>query len=692
MLITETDYFHGKKSRRFPIFSIDHKDGFTATGSINGELKIYHGSVSNTYKKHISTILCVRFDSYTSFLATGSDDHSVCVYERSGNEFGFVSRMEKHKLDVSGVAWTRHHLVSVGYDGAIIVYEKGSFDVVKTVNAFNTCRGLCNDPLNEYFLFQGDNKLKVFNNSFEEIQSLEGMFTLTIREAFFSRLSWSPDGKYVAVPLTDNNKANSVEILSRGTFDRAFSLIGHVAPCEVACFYPNMLMKNDKAYALLAVGSQDRSVSFWISEKEKPVLLVKNAFEQPILDMLWVGRTLYACSYDGYVKTFELSEEEIGRDVDNFNIGNASLVNIPFCDENVKIQENGIESVLGDLGLEPEIRKIEPKPSGIKRIKPTLVGKFAPSSDSKRIAPLVEQDKMVLDNHREAFVLFKATEDSPPDYDRVVIEEVASFEISSYLVKISSNKDIVVLRKDTVIYTLRYENILLFAGSKKFLAFVISKDGSDSLIVHRIETGDLHLPIISFTGILFIDICASTLLILRRDSQVQLINLAKVKNIIDIKLPRSGKLMNLRLDKKYTALALFDSGLYFIHLKLGVWIKKKHCFNSMFLSAGPSLNPYELHTKDETLNEIEYCFKVREIVGDVHGMAKAAKKAASLALKMDEFDIMHFNKFYSMFDKLIKNNQKRAVSKMLEEMNKNSVLHQFVVDMVKILKGRVSCI
>lgn len=833
MLIQETDYFHGNVNKRFPIFCMDHKDNAFATGSINGELKIYQNSGHKTYNKHLSTILCVKFDPYTDYLASGSDDHSVCIFEQVNMEYEFCMKIEKHKLDVSGVMWTRHHLVSCGYDGRIILYQKGTFDVLKTLTLFESCRGLVIDPLCEYVICQGDNKIKIFNDSFEEIQTVENIFNLNIREAFFSRLDWSPDGQFVAVPLADNNKTHSIEVLNRCSFERAFSLIGHCAPCEVVRFYPKMLSRENKTYVIVAVGSQDKSISFWSSLNEKPFLLIKNAFDQPILDMLWIDKVLYACSYDGNVKKYAFTAEEIGENMDYMGLGNMTQFDITFNQENMKILEDGIYNVICpsktdskdeykdqkikkltekneitqcEIGLKRDIdtkiqkdkdmeiktyssqsevelkdvnnlkkqkkipmnvedhscknefkqevdlqkqiednkklnlyadinefiteedlkkqkHKIEMPENiakkkkknenskkqnklsnkdkdNIKRIKPVYIAPIPVNNekdstetrelklDQEKINLLEANNSIVIDKNREAFVLFNPKNHANLDYESKILDVEVLIQIQDYLVKITDNKNVNVMRNNAFVYSLRYDNIKLFAGGNKYIAFVVSHEFGNSLIVHVLQTGNLHIPIISSGEIYMIDILKSNLLMLKDDSSVEIIDLKKLKQTIKIKLPLTEKLYNIKLDSKYTVLALYESGIYFLNSKLKNWIKKDHNYKSIFLHS-KNETTLEIIDEDETINLIEYRFLVQYLIGDIDELIKITKRAVKLALRMRSFDTIHFNKFSNMFMRMIKCGQKRSVYLLLEEMNGSKVLQPFVMDVMGLIRNKL---
>lgn len=64
-----------------------------------------------------------------------------------------------------------------------------------------------------------------------------------------------------------------------------------------------------------ALGSRDNSVSVWLTGFLRPVVVMENLFNGPVLDLSWssVGHNLLACSFDGTVAVLKFSENEIGK-------------------------------------------------------------------------------------------------------------------------------------------------------------------------------------------------------------------------------------------------------------------------------------------------------------------------------------------------------------------------------------------
>ncbi len=70
-----------------------------------------------------------------------------------------------------------------------------------------------------------------------------------------------------------------------------------------------------KTHCLFALGSRDRSISIWLTNYSRPLTVIKDLFDNPIMDLSWSKGPkpgLLACSMDGTVSYIEFNFEEIG--------------------------------------------------------------------------------------------------------------------------------------------------------------------------------------------------------------------------------------------------------------------------------------------------------------------------------------------------------------------------------------------
>jgi protein HIRA/HIR1 len=73
--------------------------------------------------------------------------------------------------------------------------------------------------------------------------------------------------------------------------------------------------KESQAYNIIAIGSQDRTITVWTTASPRPLFVAKHFFTQSVVDLSWSpdGYSLFACSLDGTVATFHFEEKELGQ-------------------------------------------------------------------------------------------------------------------------------------------------------------------------------------------------------------------------------------------------------------------------------------------------------------------------------------------------------------------------------------------
>lgn len=73
--------------------------------------------------------------------------------------------------------------------------------------------------------------------------------------------------------------------------------------------------EKSKVYCLLALGSRDRSLSVWQTHCTRPLCVIQDMFDNPILDLSWSKQPapgLLACSTDGTVAYLQFENSEVG--------------------------------------------------------------------------------------------------------------------------------------------------------------------------------------------------------------------------------------------------------------------------------------------------------------------------------------------------------------------------------------------
>ncbi|KAI9821416.1 MAG: HIR complex subunit [Phylliscum demangeonii] len=346
---------------------------------------------------HAGTVHVVRFAPNNKYLASGADDRVVCVYAHDPSApstaalFGskesaprenwrVFRRLVGHENDVQDLAWSPDSsiLASVGLDAKVVVWSGQTFEKLRTVGHHTSLvKGIAFDPANKHFATASDDRtVKVFDytslidhaSGYDRSghvsieRTVSAPFKTSPLTAYFRRLSWSPDGQFIAGPNAVNGPVSTVCMISRGDWTENIALIGHELPVEVCAFSPRLYhmesstlahvsrmlaeerakkraeqqAEADKASgkppavppraplgapppkqigALVACGGQDRTLSLWTTGEPRPLLVIFDLALKAITDLAWSpdGRQLYVTSLDGGIRAVQLTARETGE-------------------------------------------------------------------------------------------------------------------------------------------------------------------------------------------------------------------------------------------------------------------------------------------------------------------------------------------------------------------------------------------
>jgi len=362
---------------------------------------------------HSGAVLTVRFSGNNRYLASGSDDKIVLVYERDlsaapsarplfgSNEAPHAERwrtyrrLAGHDNDVQDVGWSADSsvLVSVGLDSKVIVWSGSTFERLKRIDVHQShVKGLTFDPANKYFATASDDRsIKIFrfnpppaNATAHDQQTnftVETSITTPFKESplttYFRRCSWSPDGSHIAAANAVNGPVSSVAIINRGNWDSEINLIGHEGPVEVCAFAPRMFSKTpltpgtppSTPVTVIACAGQDKALSIWNTSNPRPLIIAQDLATKAISDLTWSpdGRTLFVCSLDGSIICicfedgdlgFVLGLEENERVLQKFGAGRKGAT-LPEGTESVRLEEMArdgerreVEGRMGELMMD----------------------------------------------------------------------------------------------------------------------------------------------------------------------------------------------------------------------------------------------------------------------------------------------------------------------------------------------------
>lgn len=137
--------------------------------------------------------------------------------------------------------------------------------------------------------------------------------TFQLGSTFFRRLGWSPCGHFITTTHGFQKPRHSAPVLERGEWSATFDFLGHNAPIIVVKFNHSMFRRNissspeakaasmgwtngsslktgDKElqpYNIIAIGSQDRTITVWTTASPRPLFVAKHFFSQSVVDLSW---------------------------------------------------------------------------------------------------------------------------------------------------------------------------------------------------------------------------------------------------------------------------------------------------------------------------------------------------------------------------------------------------------------------
>ncbi|KAJ8087366.1 HIR complex subunit [Marasmius tenuissimus] len=349
---------HGTAEKRLSIFSIHvHPDGSRiATGGLDAKVRIWStkpilnpaSENSNkppkslcTLTMHTGPVLTVRWAHSGRWLASGSDDEIVMIWDLDPNAKGKVwgsdevnvegwkplKRLVGHESDVTDVAWAPgdRYLASVGLDSNVFIWCGYTLERLHKIDQHRGfVKGVCWDPVGEFLATQSDDRtVKIWRTAdWSQEAEVTKPFEDSPGSTFFRRLSWSPDGAHITASNATNNRGFVfiAAVITRGSWTSEISLVGHENTVEVATYNPHIFLRNPSApvatsniCSVVALGADDRSVSVWQTKSARPLIVATEVFERQIMDLSWSwdGMTLYAASSDGTIAVFHFEPDEL---------------------------------------------------------------------------------------------------------------------------------------------------------------------------------------------------------------------------------------------------------------------------------------------------------------------------------------------------------------------------------------------
>ncbi|CAG8666614.1 1767_t:CDS:2, partial [Ambispora leptoticha] len=314
-----------------------------STAALYDESKENNGSVTGllcTMGLHTGPVLCVRWSQIEGrHLASGSDDKIVLIWELDsgygGKVFGsdeqnvenwkISKRLTGHESDVVDIAWSSDntYLASCGLDNLVFIWDGQTFEKLRKIDEHKGfVKGVAWDPIGKYLATESDDKtMRIWRTSdWGAEHVVKAPFTSSPTTTFFRRLCWSPDGTHLSAANGSLDAIAIAPILVRDEWKADISLVGHNAPIGVVVILfviPDLDAADRNAGSLgsiIAVGSQDYSISIWATRRSRPITVSQRMFRQSVMDLSWApnGKDLFACSYDGSVAILRFQDSEFG--------------------------------------------------------------------------------------------------------------------------------------------------------------------------------------------------------------------------------------------------------------------------------------------------------------------------------------------------------------------------------------------
>ncbi|XP_054811410.1 protein HIRA isoform X3 [Prosopis cineraria] len=203
-------------------------------------------------------------------------------------------------------------------------------------------KGVAWDPIGSFIASQSDDKTVIIwrTSDWSLAHRTDGHWAKSLGSTFFRRLGWSPCGHFITTTHGFQKPRHSAPVLERGEWSATFDFLGHNAPVIVVKFNHSMFRRNSsnaqevkavpvgwsngasktgskepQPYNVIAIGSQDRTITVWTTASPRPLFVAKHFFTQSVVDLSWSpdGYSLFACSLDGSVATFHFEVKELGQ-------------------------------------------------------------------------------------------------------------------------------------------------------------------------------------------------------------------------------------------------------------------------------------------------------------------------------------------------------------------------------------------
>jgi WD40 repeat protein len=326
---------HGDK-HQIPILSIDIQPLMERfiTGAMDSTVQVWNfkGIIDKdekelklaTLSQHCGPVNCVRWNPNTQSFASGSDDKLIIIWEQkegglSDNleEWRGILTLQGHLSDVKDLNWSRtgKYLASGSIDNKVIVWnvEGKQFYPFQILSGHESyVSSVVFDPFDKQLVSLGeDKKLILWNTSdWKQIKVLDQNLSNNPSQVL-KRFAFTPDARNLILPgPKKSNFKFMASVLSTEDYLPEKYLVGHLQPISVVSSSPVLYKVEGSLHWAVACGGFDSTVSIWRSIDTKPIA-IRDLFSCAVSDISWSsdGKIVLGCSNDGTIAVIYLGNE-----------------------------------------------------------------------------------------------------------------------------------------------------------------------------------------------------------------------------------------------------------------------------------------------------------------------------------------------------------------------------------------------
>ncbi|MFL5698564.1 MAG: protein kinase domain-containing protein [Ktedonobacteraceae bacterium] len=292
------------------------------------------GTIVYTYRGHSDTVNTVAWSPDGSFIASGSSDETVHVWDAvTGDLFLTYSG---HSKTVTTLAWSPDgmKIASGSLDGPVHVWGVGNG------GRFLTYRGHCYFRSRETVwavVWSPDGKYIISGSDDNTIQlwyasTGKKVFTYRGHSAWVNTVSWAPDDVYIA----SGGEDGTVQVWENDTGRQIVMYTGHSGPVNIAAWSP------DGEY--IASGSDDGIVQVWEGTTGREIVTY-DGHSDIVGTVMWSpdGRYIASGSDDGLVQVWEGTT---GHKVVTYNNHSGSVYELAWSPDGKYIVSAGTDKTV----------------------------------------------------------------------------------------------------------------------------------------------------------------------------------------------------------------------------------------------------------------------------------------------------------------------------------------------------------